>query len=33
MRRGEHWQARVTMGQWWADHLDALRDGTKVIAP
>jgi integrase len=30
--RGEHWQERVTMGQWWADHLDALRDGAKVIA-
>jgi integrase len=29
--RGEHWQERVTMGQWWADHLDALRDGAKVI--
>ena len=30
--RGEHWQERVTMAQWWADHLDALRDGAKVIA-
>jgi integrase len=30
--RGEHWQERVTMGQWWADYLDALRDGAKVIA-
>lgn len=30
--RGEHWQERVIMGQWWADHLDALRDGAKVIA-
>ncbi len=29
--RGEHWQERVTMGQWWADHLDTLRDGAKVI--
>jgi integrase len=25
--RGEHWQERVTMAQWWADHLDALRAG------
>lgn len=30
--RGAYWQERVTMGQWWADHLDALRDGAKVIA-
>jgi integrase len=30
--RGEHWQERVIMGQWWADYLDALRDGAKVIA-
>jgi integrase len=29
--RGEHWQERVTMAQWWADYLDALRDGAKVI--
>jgi integrase len=29
--RGAYWQERVTMGQWWADHLDALRDGAKVI--
>jgi integrase len=29
--RGEHWQERVTMGQWWADYLDTLRDGAKVI--
>jgi integrase len=29
--RGEHWQERVTMAQWWADHLDALRDGAKVL--
>ncbi len=30
--RGEHWQERVTMAQWWADHLDTLRDGAKVLA-
>jgi integrase len=29
--RGEHWQERVTMMQWWADYLDTLRDGAKVI--
>jgi integrase len=29
--RGEHWQERVTMAQWWADHLDSLRDGAKVL--
>lgn len=29
--RGEHWQERVAMNQWWADHLDALRDGAKII--
>jgi integrase len=29
--RGEHWQERVTMMQWWADHLDGLRDGAKVL--
>ncbi|CAH1655617.1 Integrase [Hyphomicrobiales bacterium] len=30
--RGEHWQERVTMAQWWADQLDAWRDGAKVLA-
>jgi integrase len=29
--RGEHWQERVTMAQWWADQLDAWRDGAQVI--
>ena len=29
--RGEHWQERVTMGQWWADYLDMLRDGAQII--
>ncbi len=29
--RGAFWQERVAMMQWWADHLDALRDGAKVI--
>lgn len=30
--RGEHWDERVKMMNWWADHLDALREGGKVIA-
>lgn len=25
--RGEHWDERVAMMQWWADRLDALRGG------
>ncbi len=29
--RGAHWQERVKMAQWWSDHLDALRDGGKVL--
>ena len=29
--RGEHWQERVTMLQWWADQLDAWRDGAQII--
>jgi integrase len=29
--RGEHWKERVTMAEWWADHIDALRDGAKII--
>lgn len=29
--RGEHWQERVAMAQWWADQLDAWRDGAKVV--
>lgn len=30
--RGAYWNERVTMAQWWADHLDVLREGGKVIA-
>jgi len=26
--RGEHWQDRVLMAQWWSDHLDELRAGS-----
>jgi hypothetical protein len=25
------WQEPVTIVQWWADHLDTLRDGAKVL--
>jgi len=30
--RGPHWDERVKMGQWWSDHLDALRKGADVLA-
>jgi integrase len=30
--RGEHWQERATMAQWWADQLDAWRDGAKIVS-
>lgn len=29
--RGTYWAERVSMAQWWSDHLDQLRDGGKVI--
>lgn len=29
--RGEHWKERVEMAQWWADHLDALREGATIL--
>lgn len=29
--RGKHWDERVKMMQWWADHLDTLRKGGEVI--
>lgn len=29
--RGEHWDERVKMMRWWADHLDTLRVGGEVI--
>lgn len=29
--RGEHWDERVEMMQWWADHLDTLRIGGEVV--
>lgn len=29
--RGEHWEERVRMMTWWADHLDRLRAGGEVV--
>jgi integrase len=29
--RGEHWDERVEMAQWWSDHLDQLRKGADII--
>lgn len=29
--RGEHWEERIRMMAWWADHLDELRSAGKVI--
>ena len=29
--RGAYWNERVTMAQWWADHLDTLRKGGEII--
>jgi integrase len=31
--RGEYWDERVTMMQFWSDELDRLRDGAKVLKP
>jgi integrase len=29
--RGQHWDERVRMAQWWSDYLDSLRDGARII--
>lgn len=29
--RGEHWEERVEMAQWWSDHLDQLRKGAEIV--
>jgi integrase len=29
--RGAHWAERVEMAQWWADHLDSLREQTGIV--
>lgn len=30
--RGEHWDERVEMAQWWSDHLDTLRKGADIVS-
>jgi integrase len=30
--RGEHWEERARMMQWWADHIDQLRLGGEIVA-
>ncbi len=30
--RGEHWEDRIKLMQWWADYLDGLRDGRQETA-
>lgn len=29
--RGQYWQERVEMMQWWSDHLDQLRAGAEIV--
>lgn len=29
--RGQHWEERVEMAQWWGDYLDTLRNGATVL--
>ena len=29
--RGEHWDERVEMAQWWSDYLDQLRKGADIV--
>jgi integrase len=29
--RGEHWDERVEMAQWWSDNLDTLREGAEIV--
>ena len=29
--RGQHWDERVEMAQWWSDHLDTLRKGADIV--
>lgn len=31
--RGEHWNERVRLAQWWADYLDRLRDEAVIRSP
>lgn len=30
--RGQHWDERVRMAQWWSDYLDKLRDGAEILS-
>jgi integrase len=30
--RGQHWQERVEMAQWWSDYLDTLRKGADIVS-
>ena len=30
--RGSFWKERVEMAQWWADHLDILREGGEIVS-
>jgi integrase len=29
--RGQHWDERVRMAQWWSDYLDRLREGAEIV--
>lgn len=29
--RGQHWDERVQMAQWWSDYLDVLRTGAEIV--
>lgn len=29
--RGQHWEERVNMAQWWSDYLDTLRKGAEIV--
>ena len=31
--RGEYWNERITMMQFWSDELDRLRNGAKLLKP
>jgi integrase len=30
--RGQHWDERVKMAQWWSDYLDQLRKGAEIVS-
>lgn len=30
--RGQHWEERVRMAQWWSDHLDQIRKGADIVS-